>query len=287
MVHRSRLMDLAQDILIVLDHAGKILDINEAAVLMYGGEISDFIGKDCREFLHQESANAMFDVAASMFLSGESASERMRLTGYRSDGSDVFLDLGVSWSPSEQRFYVVQRNVTEDVRRSNELEQLSNELRRRSLTDPLTGLPNRLAFDQAMQDIQSRDIPASLAILDINNFKATNDTLGHVAGDELLKHIARQLRHVLSNDELVARIGGDEFAYVICDADDLAAQGRVEDVRIAVNGPVVIAGGRLTVACAVGVTRREIGEAWSSWMGRADSAMYEQKAEMTAQRRAA
>lgn len=287
MLHRSRLMDLAQDILIVLDTSGNVLDVNEAAALMHGGELSDFIGKNCADFLHEESAQRMLDVAVSMFLTGEDATDRMRLTAYRADGSDVFLELRVSWSQSEERFYVVERDVTEEVQRTNELERLSNELRRQSLTDPLTDMPNRLAFDQAMQEIQSTDVPASLGIIDINEFKAINDTLGHVAGDELLKHIARQLRSVLSDAELAARIGGDEFAYVIRDFDADTAQRRFNEVSEAVNGAVVIAGGRVRINCAVGFTNRECGESVSSWIGRADRAMYERKAEMTSERRAA
>lgn len=280
-------MDLAQDILIVLDTSGNVLDVNDAAVRMHGGKLEDFYGRDVARFLHPKSAEEMLNVALAMYAKGKDNSDRMQLKAFRADGSEVHLDLHVSWSQAEQNFYVVERDVSESVLRTLELEHLSEQLRKLSTTDNLVELPNRLAFDQAMHEIERDDRPAGLAFIDINDFKAVNDSLGHGAGDELLRQISDRLRSVLLEGEFVARIGGDEFGYLIPAIDEVAMQRRLDAIRQATRGELSIAGRPIGVTCAVGMVSRESGESASSWMGRADSAMYKTKAAMRKKRNAA
>lgn len=107
---------------------------------------------------------------------------------------------------------------------------LSNELNYRASHDALTGLPNRVAFEEAcMRQIeQADDTPACVCYLDLDNFKVINDTSGHFAGDEQLKQIAYLIRNNLGNDDILARLGGDEFGLLLVDCDARHGKARTE-----------------------------------------------------------
>ncbi len=100
--------------------------------------------------------------------------------------------------------------------------------------DPLTGLPNRLAFDtqlsQAIADCDRRGKQLALMLIDLDNFKNINDSLGHHVGDELLQKVAVRLRQTLRSSDLVARLGGDEFVVLLPTLDDPLIAARVAAV---------------------------------------------------------
>src|SRR5690606_4898622 len=101
--------------------------------------------------------------------------------------------------------------------------------------DTLTGLPNRLmlteALAEAMRYAQQWRTRCAFLMIDLDRFKAVNDSLGHLVGDELLAHVAARLKGLMSENELCGRLGGDEFAIVIRDATD---KRRVDAVAQAV-----------------------------------------------------
>ena len=277
LIHRSRLMDLAQDILIVLDTYGVILDVNGAAAEMHGGVTADYIGRNCAEFLHPSSAQQMVDAAMEMYLGGEDASDSMELKAVRHDGSTVYLQLRVSYSAKDMKFYVVERDVTVEFQRTSELIAMSEELRMQSLTDPLTSVPNRGAFDAAMEMVEQMDADAWLIILDIDDFKAVNDTYGHVVGDGLLKAVSKNLSSAMGANDLLARLGGDEFAMIIPDVDDGEFAQRLDQIGRVANRSITVDRVELSPICSYGATRRMPGESMESWLRRSDRVMYEQK----------
>jgi diguanylate cyclase (GGDEF)-like protein/PAS domain S-box-containing protein len=94
--------------------------------------------------------------------------------------------------------------------------RLYEEVQRLALTDPLTGIFNRTFFQTELTRLErSRDFPVSIIVADLDNMKRVNDTLGHAAGDELLKATVKILKEVFRADEIIARIGGDEFAILL------------------------------------------------------------------------
>jgi diguanylate cyclase (GGDEF)-like protein len=107
-------------------------------------------------------------------------------------------------------------------------------LAERAMTDPLTGLPNRRAWDEALARRRRQpDAPACVAILDLDHFKPVNDTRGHAAGDEVLRATGVALRESLRQGDFVARLGGDEFGLLLAVSDAPTAATVLDRVRAA------------------------------------------------------
>jgi diguanylate cyclase (GGDEF)-like protein/PAS domain S-box-containing protein len=172
-------------------------------------------------------------------------------------------------------------DVSARVRQQREIE---NALRASARTDALSGLPNRACFDEVVVDAVARnmlnDRKLALAFIDLNGFKAVNDTLGHAAGDEVLRTIASRLRESFRATDFIARIGGDEFV-VLLDIDlKLAAdvQQNIQDAMERVFKPVAIDGKVTYTGAAVGVTFLQPDDTVASFIRRADEYMYIAKA---------
>jgi diguanylate cyclase (GGDEF)-like protein len=119
------------------------------------------------------------------------------------------------------------------------------------LRDGLTGLPNRALVEQR---IAATDAPATVALIDLDDFKRVNDSLGHATGDELLTIVGERLRNVVRRGDVVARLGADEFAVLALGLEDREAF--VERLFGALAEPVALAGKRLNLRASVGVADR-------------------------------
>jgi diguanylate cyclase (GGDEF)-like protein len=137
-----------------------------------------------------------------------------------------------------------------------------------ALTDALTGLPNRRAWDARVEAAIRDAEPLCVAILDLDRFKAYNDDHGHQAGDRLLKEAAAAWRAQLRPTDTLARYGGEEFG-VLLHGQDLSAAHRVVD-RLRAATP-------RGQSCSAGVARRQDGEAAAALLRRADRALYDAK----------
>ena len=168
-----------------------------------------------------------------------------------------------------------------------ELSRLTAELARDVLHDALTGLPNRalLADRLGIALARRRDgaIPPMIAMVDLDGFKAINDTLGHAVGDAVLVEISRRLLGVVREADTVARMSGDEFVVLL---DGVRSLDDVSDVeprlRAVFTDPVTVGGRSVPVAGSIGLVLAEPGELPYSVLGRADRAMYADKASRVA-----
>jgi diguanylate cyclase (GGDEF)-like protein len=151
--------------------------------------------------------------------------------------------------------------------------------------DNLTDLPNRILLrdrlDQALRGAARSQLPLALLVLDLNRFKDINDTLGHHAGDRLLKQVAVRLREVVRGSDTLARLGGDEFALLL---PALAAENDVEQVVHKIERvfatPFAVAEMKLEVSASVGIALApRHGTDVDTLMQRADVAMYAAKEE--------
>jgi diguanylate cyclase (GGDEF)-like protein len=145
--------------------------------------------------------------------------------------------------------------------------------------DPLTALANRALFDQEVQRQAERgDGPRQLVVIaiDLDDFKAVNDTYGHHVGDRLLVLVAERIRRCVRPPDLVARLGGDEFAVVIPDVDSLAGALLARRVLASFEAPVMVEGHLLAVKASAGLASGPTNEA-ETLLRRADLALYTAK----------
>ena len=177
----------------------------------------------------------------------------------------------------EAPYLIVQLVDITDIKRSQE------QMERLAFYDPLTGLANRRLFmdrlEQSLQHARRSGKPAALLFLDLDQFKAVNDTHGHDVGDELLKGIADRLRHAVRREDTVARLGGDEFNVLLHEVRDVDAAGQVAENLLAVlRAPLIVGGNRLEVTSSIGIAMipSDGGDA-TSLAQRADHAMYQAK----------
>ncbi|MEO8038359.1 MAG: HDOD domain-containing protein [Betaproteobacteria bacterium] len=145
---------------------------------------------------------------------------------------------------------------------ATELAVANRRLRQAALTDPLTGLPNRrYAMERLEQEwTASNRNQRSLVLMmvDVDRFKVVNDTYGHDVGDQLLRHIALSLRKAARGEDVICRLGGEEFLVICPDTAMLAAMRLAERLRLAVGGsPAVLGAIHYPVKISIGVAERE------------------------------
>ena len=168
-----------------------------------------------------------------------------------------------------------------DQRRQHRLHH--EEMRRRANHDLLTSLPNRHLFDdrldRALKRARRSDTTFSLLFIDLDHFKTVNDTLGHGAGDELLRGVAERLRDCVRESDTVARLGGDEFTILVEDATESNAGETVARKALdALSLPFHIAGAELYVSASVGIADFPAdGDDAETLLECADTAMYRVK----------
>lgn len=143
--------------------------------------------------------------------------------------------------------------------------------------DTLTGLPNRAMLWQKFASVVRDKLPYAVLLIDLNEFKAVNDTYGHQAGDELLQHLAKRLTGIAGDTATVARLGGDEFAVLLPSTSSAAAEKAAAAVRASFEEPFRLRCGTLLGRGAVGLAMGQPGQSPDDVIGAADSAMYDAK----------
>ena len=159
-----------------------------------------------------------------------------------------------------------------------EREELADELRQRATTCPLTGLVNRPGFLDLVEAALAHDEPMAVGLLDLDDFKGVNDTLGHEAGDALLVKVAGRLRGATGPRDVVGRLGGDEFALLLRGAPE-EVHATADRVVEALRRPVALDGHELQVTASLGLVPRSGTSSMGDLLRRADLAMYAAKAE--------
>ncbi len=195
------------------------------------------------------------------------------------EGMDAGADdyLVKPFDPQELRVRV--RAGQRIVELQSQLKAAQEELRRQSITDPLTGVLNRRAtlerFHLETSRAKREKRPLSVLMMDVDHFKKVNDNFGHICGDEVLKEVARRVRTGLRDYDTFGRIGGEEFMAILPGATLSLAVTVAERLRAAVSSkPMSTCKGAIGVRMSVGVTQWAEEEEMERTMDRADKALY-------------
>lgn len=166
--------------------------------------------------------------------------------------------------------------------RTQQLEEAQQQLERLALYDPLTGLANRTLLADRIGQATARadrdETPPAVLVLDLDGFKAVNDSFGHAVGDQLLVEVACRLRAVARKSDTVARLGGDEFALVVLGAADEQVLDVADRIMLALSAPVQAGERSCWVSASIGVRFAVGGETSGILLRDADTAMYVAKA---------
>ena len=268
--------------LALCDLSGRFVRVNQAMGDMVGRSPESLVGDTYQQRTNSTELAAEAE-AMGRLLAGEIDSFTVDKRLERPDGDITWADLTVSLvdAPAldEQLVFGQLRDITEQ-------KALQDELAARSLEDPLTGLANRSLFqnrvEHAVEGHRRSGDGFAVLFIDLDDFKAVNDELGHAAGDEVLCTIGERLRTRFRAVDTVARLGGDEFAILIENVRSGGdAQDRCEEVLALVHEPIKLEGRELVLHASVGVAIVAIGEQddrdGSQLLADADLAMYSAK----------
>ncbi len=203
----TKLWDRASDCLAILDPIGTTVWANEAARTAWSASPDDtLVGRPFAD-VWDPLSRADADRARQRVATAMSASFQGVARSAASRGStwDVHISSADVPGPTQPLLLVIARDVTEHLRRQASLNEAAS-------FDAMTGLLNRSSFMQRVSSGMAQLQPLTLVVLDVDHLKRTNDTDGHAAGNEVIRHVAARLRAAQSPHVVAARLGGDEFA---------------------------------------------------------------------------
>jgi diguanylate cyclase (GGDEF)-like protein/PAS domain S-box-containing protein len=274
----AAIVQQTEDAIIAETPWGKMTEWNRAAERLFGYTAREAVGRSMRLIIPPErvqEAQALLD----RVLRGE-AIKPHELVGVRKDGSRVDVSVTVSPIRDEHGVVVGASCIVRDI---SDRKRFERELRHHADHDPLTGLLNRRRLAEELTrevSLAARhpEVSGALLVADLDNFKVVNDTLGHRAGDELIKAVARLLRGRVRASDVLGRLGGDEFAVLLPHTDLEQARMVAESLRAAVSGLHASAGGRaVRTSMSVGVAPIGGERSGEDSLALADIAMYEAK----------
>ncbi len=269
----------AREGIVITDADATIIDVNDAFTHITGYERSDALGLNPRFLRSGRHNRAFFDELWKDLI--EQGAWSGEVWNRRKSGQ-VYVQMQHISAVRDAQGKVVQfvaffSDITAKKEHEAKLEKLAH-------FDSMTGLPNRVLKDdrlqQAMAQAQRRGHRLALAYVDLDGFKAINDTYGHDAGDHLLITLARRMRLALREVDTLARIGGDEFAAVIVDLEnDIDCEPLLQRLLDAARQPVPFGNTVLQVSASMGVTFYPQVKAMAAdqLLHQADAAMYQAK----------
>jgi diguanylate cyclase (GGDEF)-like protein/PAS domain S-box-containing protein len=284
----------------------RILYCNEAFTRTTGYTLEEVLGRTPRILQGPNTDDAARATLRAAFARWQPVT--VELTNYRKDGTEFWVELSIVPVANDKGWYThwisVQRDITER-KNAAELstrvriaevrnEALATEIKERkrveehllynAFHDSLTRLRNRAFFMDRLKKVldacqSDPDRACAILFLDLDRFKVVNDSLGHLAGDALLKEIARRLKSCIRPQDTLARIGGDEFALLIEDAADLATPiALAEAILEALRPPVRIGRQDVFPSTSIGIVQSTSGSTHPEGLIRdADIAMYAAK----------
>lgn len=271
------LIENASDLLVLIDPSGTVLYASPAVERVLGHAPGSLDGGDVLELVHPDDLEGAYEMAAAVLDSAtDTRTSTLRIA--HGDGSYRHLELtakNLIDNPAVSGIVLNATDITDRVAVNQQLET-------QAFYDDLTGLPNRALLIQRMHEslrrARERRLLVGLLFLDLDRFNVVNESLGHVAGDELLSEVAARIEAVVRPGDVVARLGGDEFAVVISDmlrrGDAIVAARRL---RKSLTQPIRIGSDTAVITTSIGIAIAEGGELPEDLLRDADTALHRAK----------
>ncbi|EYE88898.1 hypothetical protein Q428_05645 [Fervidicella metallireducens AeB] len=230
------LVNSMDDMVFTLDRSRRYTGVYGKWLQKGGFKEENFLGKSFEEVFKNDDFN-IHEEAAKRVLEGENVVYNWSL---KNDEKQIYYQTSISPIEDGKDNIVgavgVGRNITEQITIENELKIANEKLRSLSFIDGLTNIPNRRYFNEYIEKEWNRgkrfNKNLSILMLDIDHFKAYNDTYGHLQGDECLKTVAQTIKNTLKRSgDLVARYGGEEFAIILPETNSKGAEVIAEKIR--------------------------------------------------------
>ncbi|MBT2403049.1 EAL domain-containing protein [Streptomyces sp. ISL-87] len=280
--HFRSLVQGSSDVIMIAAPTGTLRYVSPAAAGVYGREAEELVGSELATLIHPDDLGRVVHEVRRFLAAPPAEEPTTRIECRFKSGSGEWLNVESTVNRHQGGLILNSRDVTERVR-------LQAQLQHSAEHDPLTDLPNRALFTRrvrrALTGRRAGDHSTAVLFIDLDGFKAVNDTIGHQAGDELLVEAARRLQDSVRAGDTAARLGGDEFAALIVgdgSRDRSAREYQVHEIadrlRTTLSQPYRIAGSEVRVAASIGVAFADPGITPSDLMRNADLAMYRAKA---------
>jgi diguanylate cyclase (GGDEF)-like protein/PAS domain S-box-containing protein len=263
----------ASDSVAVLDAAGAIVFVTESIDGLLGRPAPELRGRRFEELVEERDRRRLAELLAAARGTPDATGDELALR--HADGHAVPVDLRVADRLADPDV----AGVVLTVRDVSERRRLESELRRSALSDRQTGLANRACFEQWLRDALGRGPGVAAVLIDLDDFKTVNDSLGHSAGDRCLVACADRLREAVGNRGRLARLGGDEFGVLIeAVAGPEAAESAARRLLDAVGGAVRLDGADVPLTGSAGVALAAPGDMAEDLLRCADTAVHAAKA---------
>jgi diguanylate cyclase (GGDEF)-like protein/PAS domain S-box-containing protein len=273
------ILEQIQDSYYEVDLAGHFLFANEATCRNMGMPLEKLIGSNYQVMIPDDEKATVYATFAHVHDTG------MPNKGFAhkiimADGSTGYAEVSISPLKDKNGETIGFRCVSRDVTFRKQMEQL---LANMATHDFLTELPNRVLlidrFEVAMAQAQRKHIRLAVMSLDLDRFKEVNDTLGHSAGDEVLKYVAEKLVGLVRSSDTVARLGGDEFLLLLQEIHDLDDATTIADKIVnSFKEPFTMGGHQLLLSASIGIALfPDDGNDLETLMKKSDASMYNSK----------
>ncbi|MBK4726640.1 sensor domain-containing diguanylate cyclase [Pantoea agglomerans] len=273
------LIENSTDLIAHCDADGRYVSISPSYSEMIGWSADEMVGQRVVDFLHPDDRAPATKTLVNIFNGGEQP-DVVEVRKLHRNGHYITLGTkacGVS-DPSTGKnigAVLVSRDITRDKEKMLMLEQLASR-------DPLTGLPNRAWINDKVRCMleQVEDLSyTTVLFIDLNGFKAVNDSMGHAAGDTLLQQVSERLQGCMRPCDSVARMGGDEFVVTARCSDREAASAIAQRIIDELKTPFTVNNVEVQIGAAIGISLARFGTTSARVLfENADLAMYQAKA---------
>lgn len=271
-----RILDHVPDAVVTTDPLGRVTFANPAAEALYGIPEEMALGRGLADLLSAFDAGqgiGLDEVTGVVAREGRWHGEIVQRTP---DGRDLLVEASVSLLRQEDGAVLGSVSILREVSDRKAAERL---ISHQASHDGLTGLLNRVAFMAELRSRLASGRPVTLAFLDLNGFKAINDSHGHERGDEILVAVAGRMAGGIRAGDIAGRFGGDEFVLLALGLEEPdAIVGYVDRITALFAEPVRARGGTVhPVGVSMGIAHSRPDDTPDTLLRRADSAMYEAK----------